>query len=70
MAMTRIGIDADVELFLERVEGEVERLRLAAVGLAQDRQFARRDFLRIGLASHLEGAVLEPSSMTMTRRFG
>ena len=52
-----IRIDANVELFFERVDGEVERLGLACIGLAQHDEFAERDLFRIGVASFLVGAV-------------
>ncbi len=52
-----VGVDADVDLFGEAVEGEVERGGLAAVGLGEDLDAAGGDFGGVGLAGDLEGAV-------------
>ena len=64
-----IGVDADEDLLVHAIEGVVERRGLALIGLGEDLDAAGGDLLRVGGGSHFSGAVLEPSSMTMTRRF-
>ena len=64
-----VGVDADIDLFVHAVERVVERGGLASVGLGEHLHAAGGDLGGVGLARHLEGAVLEPSSITMTWRF-
>jgi hypothetical protein len=52
-----VGVDADVDLFGEPVEGVVERGGLAAVGLGEHLHAARGDLGGVSLAGHLGGAV-------------
>ncbi len=67
-----VGVDADENLGVADVlDAVVERFGLAGVGLAEDEHAALGLFLRrrrVRATSSVRS--LEPSSITMTRRFG
>ena len=44
-----VGVDADVDLLVDVLEGEVERVGLAAVGLGEDGQAAAGDVVGVGV---------------------
>ena len=52
-----VGIDADVDLFVGLLEGEVEGFGLAAVGLGEDGDAALLDFACVGLGGDLVGVI-------------
>ena len=52
-----VGVDADVDLFVHAVEGEVEGGGLASVGLGEHLEAAGGDLGGVGLAGHFGGAV-------------
>ena len=52
-----VGIDADIDLFGQAIEGVVERGGFASIGLGEDLDAAGGDLVGVGFAGHFGGAV-------------